>query len=208
MPADFYASAVSQAFQKNINLLSDTLKVALLGSSYTPNLGTHVHWSDVSASEITGTGYSAGGMTLSSPSLTVTVANSWGMAWAPSTLFGYGNIVRPSTANGYLYRCAVAGTSGSSAPSWPTVYDTNIVDGGATWACIGNAITVFTSAPVNWPASTFTASYAVIYDAQTAVATTEPLICLQTFTAAQSVSNQTFTLQPDPILGWFVLPLT
>jgi hypothetical protein len=41
-----------------------TIKVALLSSSYTANLDTHAHFSDVSANEVTGAGYTAGGNTL------------------------------------------------------------------------------------------------------------------------------------------------
>ena len=45
---------------------TDTIKVALLSSAYTPNQDTHDFFDDVSANEITGTGYSSGGFTLSS----------------------------------------------------------------------------------------------------------------------------------------------
>lgn len=48
---------------------SATIKVALVGSGYTPNQTTHTVWADVSAQEITGggtTGYTAGGQALTS----------------------------------------------------------------------------------------------------------------------------------------------
>lgn len=56
----------------NINLASggDTIKVALLTSSYTPDIDTHDFFDDVSANEISATGYTAGGYTLVSQTVT------------------------------------------------------------------------------------------------------------------------------------------
>lgn len=52
-----------------IDLVNDTIKVALL-SSYTPDVDTHDMWDDVSANEESGTGYTAGGATLASKTVT------------------------------------------------------------------------------------------------------------------------------------------
>lgn len=49
----------------------DTLKVALV-AGYTPVTATHNVWADVSSLEVTGTGYSAGGATLGSQTVTET----------------------------------------------------------------------------------------------------------------------------------------
>lgn len=54
------------------NFAADTDKVALLAAAYTPNFSTHVSYADVSANEVTGTGYTAGGITLSGVTWTVT----------------------------------------------------------------------------------------------------------------------------------------
>jgi hypothetical protein len=40
--------------------------------------------------------------------------------WKPSHVYGVGDIITPSNANGHQYRVTTAGTSGSSEPSWPT----------------------------------------------------------------------------------------
>ena len=48
----------------------DTIKVALVTSSYTPNEATHDFFDDVT-NEVTGTGYTAGGATLASQDWTV-----------------------------------------------------------------------------------------------------------------------------------------
>lgn len=52
-----------------IDLDTDTIKVALLGSGYTPSKA-HSTYADISGNEVTGTGYSAGGATLGSKVIT------------------------------------------------------------------------------------------------------------------------------------------
>jgi len=53
----------------NINLASDTIKVSLHTSSYTPNIDSHTVFSDIT-NEVTGTGYSAGGVALANKVVT------------------------------------------------------------------------------------------------------------------------------------------
>lgn len=53
----------------SIDLLNDTIKVALL-ASYTPDIDAHDTWDDVSSTEESGTGYSAGGETLANVTVT------------------------------------------------------------------------------------------------------------------------------------------
>lgn len=57
-----YDSFLDDTFAGTI-VKTDTFKCALV-TGYTPNQTTHTRWSDVSANEITGTGYSAGGNTV------------------------------------------------------------------------------------------------------------------------------------------------
>lgn len=56
-------------------------------------------------------------------------------AWVGSTAYSVDNTVKPTVENGYIYRATVAGTSGSSEPSWPTTIGNTVVDGGVTWEC-------------------------------------------------------------------------
>jgi hypothetical protein len=58
-----------------INLGSNTFKVALLTSSYTPARDTDQYWSDISANEASGTGYTAGGQALSGVAWTKDATN-------------------------------------------------------------------------------------------------------------------------------------
>lgn len=53
----------------------------------------------------------------------------------------------PVTANGFYYKCTVAGTTGGSEPSWPTTIGTTVVDGGVTWTCWGK---ILTGASTTW----------------------------------------------------------
>lgn len=86
-----YDNFTYAALQKNINLASDQLNVALTTSSYTPNQGSDTYFSDVT-NEVSGIGYTAGGQSLSGVTLTlngtnhtVTLAAS-NTTWASSTI--------------------------------------------------------------------------------------------------------------------------
>ena len=52
----------------SIDLDTDTIKVLLVTSAYTPDQDTHTKHSDVT-NEVSGTGYTAGGATLANKSL-------------------------------------------------------------------------------------------------------------------------------------------
>jgi len=50
--------------QKLLDLDSDDIKCSLMASTWTPNLATQTDWSDISANEITGDGYTANGLSV------------------------------------------------------------------------------------------------------------------------------------------------
>lgn len=209
-----YASAPDQAFQGLINYPSDSIKLALLQSTYTPSLTTHVHWSDVSAFETTASaGYTTGGVAIGTKTHAISAANSFATSngnftsgvWIASTAAAAGNVVRPISTNGYLYLCVSAGTTGASAPTWPTVQGQTVVDSGATWCCIGESITIWSSATASWTSPTFTGNvaYAVLYDSQSGTASTEPLLALNTLAVTYpATAYTTFSVAPAS-LGWF-----
>lgn len=76
----------------SIDMDTDTLKLALLTSGYTANADTHDNFDDVSASEVSGTGYTAGGQALTNKAVTVDTADDEGVfdaddvTWANSTI--------------------------------------------------------------------------------------------------------------------------
>jgi hypothetical protein len=76
MPSKLYGNFLKQALNKEIDWDSDTIKVALLSSSYTPNQDTHDYFDDVSTYEVTGTGYTTGGITLASKTSTYDGTNN------------------------------------------------------------------------------------------------------------------------------------
>ena len=73
------------AVSGGVDLDSDTIVCVLLSASYTPGRTTHSTWADVSAYEVTGTNYHAGGQALANKTMTHSggTVNSGG---SPSTL--------------------------------------------------------------------------------------------------------------------------
>ena len=181
-----------------VDFLSDTIKVSLHTGSYAFNLDTHEFFSDVT-NEITGTGYTSGGVTLASKTITYTAADSWATTRANSTAYAVGDVVRPATGNGHLYRCVVAGTSGGSIPTYTTVSGNTLTDGGVTWAEIGRGITVIDAADPSWSTATLTAAIAVVRK-DTGVAGTSPLLWVIDFGGNVSSTAATFQITL-PALG-------
>lgn len=68
------------------------------------------------------------------PILTSIVSNV--AAWQASTTYAIGDIVQPSTPNGYKYQAESAGDSDAAEPAWPTTIGASVVDNGVTWRCI------------------------------------------------------------------------
>ena len=58
-------------------------------------------------------------------------------AWAASTNVVSGQIVQPE--NGFMYRASKGGTTGTTAPVWPTTPDMAVDDGTTRWVNIGKA---------------------------------------------------------------------
>jgi hypothetical protein len=61
----WYGEALEGLLKGSIDFDTDTFKLALLDADYVFNQDTHDFFDDVSAEQITGTGYTAGGVTLS-----------------------------------------------------------------------------------------------------------------------------------------------
>lgn len=61
---------------RRVDWANDTIKVALVKAAYTPDQDAHDFWNDVSANEITGTGYTAGGKELNEKSVEADAASN------------------------------------------------------------------------------------------------------------------------------------
>lgn len=92
MAGKLYGSVIAKAFNKEIDFDSDSIKVALVSSAYTPAQDTHDYWDDVVAFEVSGTGYTAGGQALTSKTVTydsasnTTILDGADSVWAGSTV--------------------------------------------------------------------------------------------------------------------------
>lgn len=92
MASKLYGQFVSAAFNKEIDWDTDTIKVALLTNSYTPDQDAHNYFDDVVAYEVTGTGYTAGGATLANKtnsyntSTNVITLDADDVTWSSSTI--------------------------------------------------------------------------------------------------------------------------
>ena len=101
------ADVVYNIFKKSlmngdIDLDTNTIKVMLVTSSYTPNADTHLDRADVT-NEVTGTGYTTGGAEITSKAVTQDDTDNEGVfdgadvVWASSTITARGAVIYKST---------------------------------------------------------------------------------------------------------------
>lgn len=194
MSFSWFRQAPAKAWNKEVKFTTDTMVASLHTSTYSPNQDTHAYVSDLTNELTTAGGYTVGGQTLASCTTTYTAAASWSTTWAASTAVALDYVVRPTASNGYLYRCAVAGTSSASAPTWPTVVGTTVTDGGVTWECVGSGVLVFNATSPSWAAATFgPCRYLVISDRTPGTAATQPLIGYFNFGSDKTGQGGAFT---------------
>jgi hypothetical protein len=101
------ANVIYNSFKRDImnggiDLDTDTIKVALVTSSYTPDQDAHDNFDDVT-NEVSGTGYTAGGATLGSVSVSADNTDNEGVfdaadtTWTSSTITARGAVIYKST---------------------------------------------------------------------------------------------------------------
>lgn len=184
--------------------LDDGMFFTLHGSGYTLNRAVDDYANDATSELGTSGGYTAGGQAAGVVSRTHTVANSWATTRAASTSYTVGDVVRPVSANGFLYRATNSGATGASLPTYPTVLGQTVTDGAVIWECYGIAITVLTAANAPTWASPFTATgirYVVLSDKTTGVASTSPLVAVADLVADQAGTGGAWGITPHPTLG-------
>ena len=97
-----YNSFKQKIMDGSIDLDTDTIKVALVTSAYTPDQDAHDFFNDVT-NEVTGTGYTAGGATLASKVVSADNTDNEGVfdaadvTWSTSTITARGAVVYKST---------------------------------------------------------------------------------------------------------------
>jgi len=94
MASGIYNRFKANLMNKEVDLEADTIKVALLDNSHSFNADDNT-WSDVSANEISGTGYTAGGEELTNKSVTQDDTNDKAVfdaddvSWSSATFTAY-----------------------------------------------------------------------------------------------------------------------
>jgi len=61
--------------------------------------------------------------------------------WQSGTAYTVNEFVIPTAANGYIYKCVVAGTTSGVEPTWGTTIDGNTTDNSITWRCFPDNMT-------------------------------------------------------------------
>jgi hypothetical protein len=147
--AFWYGYALAKAFGStqatgtpSFDWLSDTIKVALLNSSYVPSQDTHKLFSEVDSREVTGTGYTAGGATLAGKTLTYTAGTNVNMFDANDTTWATSAITA---------RYAVIYKSGTAAATSPLLgyvdFGANVVSNNGTFTITWATAGIFTITP-------------------------------------------------------------
>jgi hypothetical protein len=96
-------SAKKKLLSAGIDLVNDTIKVMLLTSTHTSNADTQEFLSDVNTNEVTGTGYSTGGITLANKTVTQDNTGDLGkfdaddVSWTTSTITARYAVIYKST---------------------------------------------------------------------------------------------------------------
>ncbi len=108
--AHFFGKGVLNIWKKKMDLSSDTLKVALFSSAIDleTNRDVYEKYADISANEITGTGYTVGGVTLTNVAVSLDTANHLvkltadDPAWENATITAHYAIIYDVTAGNLL----------------------------------------------------------------------------------------------------------
>lgn len=97
-----YNSFFADVAKNNIDLDTDTFKVLLVTSAYTPSADAHAKRSDITNEVAAGGGYTAGGAALPNPAVTQDNTNAlakWDaddVSWAASTITARGAVIYKS----------------------------------------------------------------------------------------------------------------
>ncbi len=76
MASKMYGQFLAKALNKEVDYDGDDVRVMLLSSAYVPNQDAHDYVDDVVVNEVTGTGYTAGGLALTTKTVTYDAANN------------------------------------------------------------------------------------------------------------------------------------
>lgn len=140
MASSLYGNFLLKGYDNStkIDLTTDTIKVALADSGYTPDVDAHDFFNDVTNEEA-GTGYTAGGATLANKTWAVVGASNVvkfdadDTSWASSTI---------TTRYAIIYKST--GTAGTSPLIAVVDFSTDRTSDGGTFLISWNASGIFT----------------------------------------------------------------
>lgn len=104
MASGIYNRFKANLMNKEVDLEADTIKVALMNNSHAFT-ATNTVWANVSANEMTGSGYTTLGATLAGKAVTEAATTIWDAtdaAWTGSTFTAYHAVVYDTTATSNL----------------------------------------------------------------------------------------------------------
>jgi hypothetical protein len=119
LTAVLYDTFIGASEAKAVDLATDAVWVALVSSSYTPNIGTDQFWSTPQADELSssGTGYTTGGQQLTSTTWTLNTTTG---IWTYNAAYPQWNGATWTTTEAY-YAVLYDKTSGSGASSYQLI---------------------------------------------------------------------------------------
>ncbi|MBW1723498.1 MAG: hypothetical protein JRJ78_15755 [Deltaproteobacteria bacterium] len=109
MASGIYNRFKGNLFNGELDLEADTIKVALLDDNHSFT-ATHNTWSDVSANEISGAGYTAGGEELSNKAVTQGATTKWdgdNVSWTSASFTAYHAVIYDNTLAGDDLICSI-----------------------------------------------------------------------------------------------------
>jgi|SRR3990172_6463005 len=127
MASGIYNIFKANLMNKETDLEADTIRIALMatGHSFT---ATHNTWSQVSANEASGTGYTAAGLALSGKGVTQAATTKWDAtdaAWAGATITAYHAVIYDDTMTNDDLICSIdfGGAVTATAGTFTIVFD-------------------------------------------------------------------------------------
>ncbi|RCG31966.1 DUF4082 domain-containing protein [Sphaerisporangium album] len=193
--AQLVGSAIVDAFSGNIDWENGTVVATLHTAEWTPNLATLSRVSDLADEIPSGHGYVQGdGEPVDGRTSTFVPAANL-TARANTTAYAVGDLRRPASSNGHVYRCVTSGTSGSSAPTWPTTSLSTVTDGTVTWMECGRGVAILGCDLVAFGGISGEALYLVMSDRTATDPADQPVILVVQFESPQSGTTQ-FDFEP------------
>ena len=119
MASGIYTQLAGDLADDSVNLDTDVIKVCLLNASHSFNAG-HTTYADVSANEITGTNYVAGGATLSGQTIISDVWDATDQSWASATFTAYHAVLYDVTNGNSLICSFISGRGTRYSQAWST----------------------------------------------------------------------------------------